>query len=301
MARSFGLIGAPSSAGAYAPGQEDAPGALRDAGLVSRLQAAGCTVVDLGDTPRYRWRPDRDQPRAMNAAAVVTTAHAVADLVSEALDRGLVPLVIGGDCTVELGTVLGWQRHADSTTLVYVDPHPDLNTPESVPDGALDWMGLAHLLGEPGAAAGVVDLGGRVPALVAGEIVIFGYSSRRATRHERDAIERLGIRTIDQATVAADPADAAATALAFADLRAPFLLHLDTDSIDFADLPLAENTDRNIGLSFDQVASALDVLLADPALGAITITEINPHHGEAGSTTLHAFLDRLVPALAGSA
>jgi arginase len=296
--RTIGLIGAPTSAGAYAPGQEDAPSALRDAGLVARLHDAGLEVVDLGDTPRFRWRPDRESRLAMNVGAVRESAVAVADRVAAALERDLLPVVLGGDCTTELGTVLGWQRRRDATALVYVDPHPDLNTPDTVPDGALDWMGLAHLLGRPGARPELVDLGARVPALVPEEVLLLGYSAERATSAEREAIGQCGIRVIPQADVAADPARAARGALDWAAARESFLIHLDTDSIDFADLPLAENTDRNVGLSFDAVAAALDVLLASSRLGGLTITELNPHHGEPDGATLRAFLDRLVPALA---
>jgi arginase len=294
--RAVALIGAPTSAGAYAPGQEDAPAALRDAGLVAHLREAGVDVVDLGDTPRFRWRPDRTDPLAMNAAAVRESALAVAGKVAGALERELMPLVVGGDCTTELGTVLGWQRHREQTSLIYVDPHPDLNTPDSVPDGAFDWMGIAHLLGGAGARTELVDLGGRVPALTGGDVLMFGYSEPRTTAQERDAIARHGIRVIAQGEVAADPGGAARQALDWA--PGSFLVHLDTDSVDFAELPLAENTDRNVGLSFAAVATALDVLLADPRLGALTITELNPHHGEPDGATLRRFLDRLVPALA---
>jgi arginase len=182
--RPVGLIGAPTSAGAFAPGQEDAPAALRDAGLVERLRDAGLAVVDFGDTPRFRWRTDRAEPSAMNAAAVRAGALAVADKVGAALDRKLFPLVIGGDCTVELGTVLGWQRHRSETSLLYFDPHPDLNTPDSAPDGAFDWMGVAHLLAEPEAREELVDLGGRVPALTADAVLMFGYSEQRTTARE---------------------------------------------------------------------------------------------------------------------
>jgi arginase len=295
--RALGLIGAPTSAGAFAPGQEDAPAAVRDAGIVARLREAEIEVIDLGDTPRVRWRPDRADPFAMNAEGVRAAALAVADKVATALKRDLMPLVIGGDCTVELGTVLGWQRHRDATALLYFDPHPDLNTPETAPDGAFDWMGMAHMLGEPGARRELVDLGGNAPALDARDVLVFGYSEARATVGERDAIARREIRVIQQADVARDPAAAAAQALEWAQERGPFLMHLDTDSIDFADLPLAENTDRNVGLSFDAVGAALDVLLASSELGALTITEINPHHGEPDGATLQLFLDRLVTAL----
>jgi arginase len=61
-------------------------------------------------------------------------------------------LVLGGDCTVELGTVAGAFGHGPSIGLVYIDLDTDLNTPESTADGALDWMGVAHLLGIEGSA-----------------------------------------------------------------------------------------------------------------------------------------------------
>jgi arginase len=299
--RAFGLIGAPTSAGAFAPGQEDAPGALRDLGLVAQMRDAGLDVVDLGDTPRFRWRPDREQPLAMNAGAVRDAALAVADKVTLALERDLTPLVVGGDCTVELGTVLGWRRRGGGpTSLIYFDPHPDLNTPETAPDGAFDWMGMAHMLGVPGAEPELVELGGDAPALEPGDVLLFGYSAGRATIGERDAIVDLNIRAIDQVVVAGDQSGAARLALDWARRRPTFLLHFDTDSIDFADLPLAENTDRNVGLSLADVAEALEELLASPRLGALTITEINPHHGEPDVATLRAFLDRLVPALAAA-
>lgn len=233
----------------------------------------------------------------MNLDAVRSAALAVGEKVADALERDLLPVVVGGDCTVELGTVLGWRRHRDATSLVYFDPHPDLNTPDTAPDGAFDWMGIAHLLGEPGARPELVDLGGQGPALAPSDVLMFGYSAARTTVGERDAIARHAIRVIEQADVARDPGAAAGRALEWVDERGPFLMHLDVDSIDFADLPLAENTDRNVGLSFDVVATALDVLLGSPQLGALTITEINPHHGEPDGATLRQFLDRLVRAL----
>ena len=298
FSRAVGLIGSPSSAGAFAPGQEDAPAAIRDIGFASSLRDAGIDVVDLGDTPRFRWRPDHGHPLAMNAGAVRAAALAVADKVDDALRRDLMPIVLGGDCTTELGTVLGWQRNRPETALIYFDPHPDLNTPDTAPDGAFDWMGMAHMLGEAGAHRELVDLGGRAPSLASSEVLLFGYSSARATAAERSAIERRGIVVIDQAEVARDPGLAAERAQSWADERAArFLLHLDVDSIDFADLPLAENTDRNVGLSFEQVAAAFDVLLGSRGLGAVTITEINPHHGEPDGATLRAFTDRIVAAL----
>jgi arginase len=301
--RTIGLIGAPSSAGAYAPGQEDAPTALRDAGLLEALTARGLVVEDLGDTPHFRWFPDHDSPHAMHVAAVRATALAVADKVAQALDRDLLPLVVGGDCTVELGTVHGWQHHHEPTTLVYVDPHPDCNTPQSVPDGALDWMGVAHLLGVGGARPELVVLGhaGAAAALAPEDVLLFATSPTRWTAAERTVVEERGLALVHEDDVAADPARAARTALEWTRGRGRFLVHLDVDVVDFADLPLAENTDRNVGLGFETVGAALDVLLADPDLGALTVTELNPHHGAPDGATLWRFAERLAGALSGGA
>ena len=117
MTRTLHIIGAPSSAGAYAPGQERAPAALREAGLLDRLRARGVTVDDHGDVPGFRWRVDREHPRAMNSEPAVAVAEAVSKRVADSLAAGAAVLVLGGDCTVEIGTVAGdvadsleWQR-----------------------------------------------------------------------------------------------------------------------------------------------------------------------------------------------
>ena len=105
--RRLDIIGAPSSAGAYAPGQERAPEAIRAAGLLANLRERGIAVNDRGDVPGFRWRVDRANPRAMNAEAAAGVARAVAGRVAESLAEGASVLVLGGDCTVELGTVAG--------------------------------------------------------------------------------------------------------------------------------------------------------------------------------------------------
>ena len=76
------------------------------------------------------------------------------------------------------------------------------------------------------------------------------------------------------------------------------LVHFDVDVIDFTDAPLSENTGRNEGLTLDQAFQALRVLLASPNFAALTITELNPDHGEEGGATLDRFVAGLVGALA---
>jgi arginase len=300
--RTIGLVGAPSSAGAFAPGQEQAPAALRDVGLVSSLQAAGLRVEDRGDIPGFRWRPDREHPRAQNLAAVVETAKAVSARVAEALAADEIALVLGGDCTVELGTVAGALAAGNERVgLLYFDLHADLNTPQSVPDGALDWMGVAHLLGEPDAEQTLIDLGPRAPLLAPAQLLLYAIRSDQSTPFERAAVERHGLEVVEFDQVAAAPGPSAKQALDRLLGRCERLLvHFDVDVIDFTEAPLSENTGRNVGLTLGQAFEALRVFVGCDRLAALTITELNPDHGEPDEATLIAFVERLVGALAAS-
>lgn len=302
MAKPLAIIGVPSSAGAFAPGQEQAPQALRAAGLIERLARAGVQVADYGDGPLWRWRPDRSNRLAQNLAAVVAIAQDTARRVEQAIAEGMMPLVLGGDCTVEVGTVAGHLAAAPTRVgLVYFDLHPDLNTPDSVRPGALDWMGVAHLLGEEQAAEHLARIGPRFPLLAPDEIVFFAYGPQSSTPWERDVMARRRLYGITVDEVAADPEGSAARALAELASRCDrLLIHFDVDTIDFTDLPLSENTGRNAGLSFEQAMRALTVLAGSQSLSALTITEINPSHGAEDGSTITTFVAALVRALAAS-
>ena len=299
MTRPLSIVGAPSSAGAYAPGQEKAPAALRAAGLIGQIQGRGIKVVDRGDVAGFRWRVDRASPRAMNVEAAASVARATADRVAAALAEDLPVLVLGGDCTVELGTVAGALSESESIGLVYVDLDTDLNTPASTTDGALDWMGVAHMLGVDGVIPALAKLGPRTPMLRPEQVLFFSHGN--VTPPERRIISTLGIAEVGIATVAADPAAAARSVIdGWARQFERLVIHLDVDVLDFLDMPLAENTRRDVGLRFDQLVAALDVLLSASNWAALTICEVNPDHGEADGSTLRIFADAIAGALAGS-
>jgi arginase len=291
------LIGAPTSAGAFAPGQEDAPAALRAAGIVEALRADGRAVDDRGDTPLFRWRVDHDEPRAMNAGAVVDAVRAVAARVHDAVRAGELPLVLGGDCTVGVGTMAGAVAADADPRLVYLDLHPDLNTPDSVPDGALDWMGVAHMLDVDGADDRLAAAGPRRPLLRDDDLVLLGAGPEQCTAAERERIAERDLRPIGVDALRSDPGAAARAALERATAGGRrFLVHFDVDTIDFSDVPLSENTGRGIGVGFDAALAALDVLLGHDALLGLTVTELNPHHGASDGSDV----SRLALALAGT-
>jgi arginase len=299
MSNRLAIIGAPSSAGAYGPGQEKAPAALRAAGLTERLSAAGITVDDLGDVSGFRWHTDKTNLRAMNAHAVSTVARATAERVASALAADAAVLVLGGDCTVELGTVAGALQGTQSVGVVYIDLDCDLNTPASTRDGALDWMGLAHMLGVDGTLPELASLGPRVPMLHPDQVLLF--ANDNIEPFERQVIDDLGIAAVGLAEVAADPSGAAqAVATGWSRQFERLLVHLDLDVLDFVDMPLAENNRRNWGLRFDQLMAALRPLVCAPNWTALTVCELNPDHGERDGSTLRTFAGALADALAAS-
>jgi len=298
MPRRIEIVGAPSSAGAYAPGQERAPGAYRAAALPELLRERGLAVTDRGDVPGFRWGIDREHMRAMNADAAVGVASAVADHIAASLSEGSAMLVLGGDCTVELGTVAGASRETPDVGLVYVDYDTDLNTPVSVEDGALDWMGVAHLLGLSDTVPSLAGFGPRTPMLRPDQVLFFANGS--STDFERRTIDELGIEEVPLPKVKADPAGAARGVVdGFALRFERLLVHVDVDVLDFFDFPIAEETRRYKGLRFEQLVAALRELVAAPNWTALTICEVNPDHDPDGSS-MRRLSEALADVLSGA-
>jgi arginase len=295
------VLGVPTSAAAFAPGQELAPAALREAGLLDRLSAEGVEVADLGDSPVWRWRPDTARPRAQNLAEVARIARETGDRVARAREGSGPILVLGGDCTVELGTVAGHVSRDEEVGLVYFDVHPDLNTPASVHEGALDWMGMAHALGVDGAEPELAGIGARRPLLGDHQVLFFSYGPDQATPFELEQMERRGLARVSVDEVSADPESAARRAMdEFGARFDRLLVHFDVDTIDFNDAPLSENTGRGEGLALDTAMRALRVFVGSERLAALTVTELNPLHGDEEGRTIGRLVAGLTDCLVSS-
>jgi arginase len=296
MTRTFALLGVPSSAGAHWPGQEKAPRALREAGLVERLRAAGHTVRDLGDLPRTRFRPDPGRhPQSLEA--VVGVVGSVADRVEGAVRAGHVPLVVGGDCTIELGVLSGFIRAGEDPALLYLDGGVDLRTPATNPTGILDSMGVAHMVGEPGIAEGLAGTGPRFPLMPDDRIVLFGYEPNPP---EMPVLERRSMPRFPAEVVRGAPGEAAAEAVALLEGRADrFAVHFDVDVIDFVDFPVADVPQHNAGLRFEEAIACLGVFASSPAFGGLVITEFNPDHADENGELAARFVRGVAGALAG--
>lgn len=296
MSRWIGLIGVPSIAGAHWPGQEKAPRVI--AGLVERLRAAGMTVIDHCDMPCSRWYPDREHRRPHNLAAVVEVARGVADLVEAALQDSETPLVIGGDCTIELGVLSGFLRRNVDVELLYFDGGVDLRTPLDNPTGILDSMGVAYILGEPGSAEEFARIGPRFPLMPTEKLVLFGYSRNEP---EVEVLSRRSMPRYPVGRVREGSEKAAAETVAYLEeVAGRFVVHFDVDVNDFVDMPVADVLQHNAGLTFREALACLGVFASSPKCAGLVVTELNPDHADEAGETVTVFVQGLVDAVTAS-
>ena len=289
------VIGVPTSAGAHYAGQERAPAALRKAGLIKALRAAGESVKDSGDLPGAVFAVDHQATGARNLGAVVRVAGQVADAVAAQLQTGRLPLVIGGDCTITLGVIAGFRRHQPDVGLIYVDGDADLDgTPGSEGSGILDSTGVAHLLGH--GTPELAGLAGPAPLLEPARLALVGGDPRETNDAGRRFLADSGVSFQEGPALTADPAGAAARALAaIAPASGPLVVHFDVDTVDSGDLPLANYPHYGSGVLLAQAVTCLQVLRAAPAFAGLVLTEVNPTHDPGG-----AQLTRYVAAIASA-
>lgn len=292
------VLGVPNSAGAYCVGVERAPAALRDAGLIDSLRAAGADVVDAGDLTTRMWLPDRVRPFAQNLGDEVDAMAELSAAAAGLLADGERLLVLGGSCTVAVGMCAAMALASERPRIIYGDRHLDLNTPRSTTEGSLSWMGMAHALAFADAAPELADATGHAPLLRPSDLVYLGVdATREATDWEREQAAELGLVLVDQAALCDDPRGAARRARG-ALPPGPFVVHLDVDVLDFLDAPLAENVNgRNSGPTIVILEQALVELLRDPDCRGMSIGQLDPAHARADPSALPRLVSALVAAL----
>jgi arginase len=293
------VIGVPSSAGAHHAGQERAPAALRQAGLLDRLREAGASVQDTGDLPGAVFAVDHDHPHGRNLAAVVRVAREVADAVAGVTQRGGIPLVLGGDCTITLGVIAGFRRRHPDVGLLYLDGDADLGTPQAGGSGIFDSMGVVHLVG--GGAPELAGLAGRPPLIDPDRLAIVGADPRETDDAGRRFLAKADVHLAEAPEFISDPAAVAATAMSrVAAASGPVVVHFDVDVVDSGDLPLGNFPHYGSGVSLADAVAGLRVMRAHPSFAGLVLTEVNPTHDADGSQ-LGRYVRGLVSALAAGA
>ncbi len=288
------VIGAPTSAGARQPGQEQGPAALRAAGLLEKLRGAGFEVTDAGDVPAEVFAADAEHPRAQNAGRVVKVLEGLKPLVEQAVRAGALPILLGGDCTISMAAVAGVRRYYRDASVVYFDRDADLNTPQTTPSGILDGMVVAHLTGR--GAPELVRFAAEPPLVREPDLALFGLV--RLDPPEQQWLDRSPLRHYTAEEIRRKGA-AACAEHALDRIHAAkhqVCLHFDVDVISSEEFAGADVPDSG-GLSLAEVRVALETFAVTPNLAAVAITEYNPMHDPEGKGA-GMIVDMLVAAVA---
>jgi arginase len=291
--RRLALLDAPSNLGlrpparGAVPGVYKLPGALRDHGVLARLAARDAGVVT---PPRYLsdWRPGAG---TRNQAALERYSPRLADRVESLVDAGEFPVVLGGDCSIILGTMLALRRRG-RFGLAYVDGHTDFRHPGNAP--AVEAAAGEDLALLTGRGETLADLEGRGPLVRAEDVVAVG---TRAGDEDLDEVAAAGItirtdveiRRHDAARVGGEVAGR------LADVGDGYWVHLDADVLDPAVMPAVDSPDPG-GLSFGELAALLRPLLGNERAIGLQLTILDPDLDEDGRLAGH-FADLVVAAL----
>jgi arginase len=278
--KKIALIGACSSAAAFLAGTEKAPAALRAAGLVEKLRAAGFEVSDLGDCPPRMFADDEEHRRARNLPAIVAGLNDLKLHAETAIKSGALVLVLGGDCAQVIGLLAGARRYYKHINLLWMDRDADLNTPASTPSGRIDGMVVAHAIGR--GAPELVRFFGESALVREPDVLLFGLE--RVDPPEQEFLSKSPMRHVWAADIQKKGA-AASMQDALAHLHTEsrdFVLHLDTDIIAQEEFP-AVNMPGSGGLRLEEVRAALREALSQKTLLGLDVAQYNPDRDADGS------------------
>lgn len=145
----IGLFGAPISKGQPKPGTDMGPELIRQAGIVKYLEAFGNEVYDFGDLQFQDLDQSKDKIGLLkNPYTVAAATKLLSEKVSQIVNKGLVPLTIGGDHSIAIGSVNGHAKAKEDICLIWIDAHADLNTVESSKTGNFHGMPVSFLIRE---------------------------------------------------------------------------------------------------------------------------------------------------------
>ena len=275
-AREISLIGAPTDIGASARGASMGPEALRVAGLQEALEARGLQVADRGNLagPRNPWLPPVDGYRHL--AEVLAWNEAVHAAVHAELQLGRLPIVLGGDHCLAIGSISAVARHCRVTgrklRLLWLDAHADFNTDVLTPSGNIHGMPVACLCGH--GPRELVELGGQVPAINPKWVRQIGIRSvdegEKRLVHETE-LEVFDMRYIDEMGMR----HAMELALATIDVNTHLHVSFDVDFLDPDIAPGVATTVRG-GPSYREAQLCMEMIADTGQLASLDVMELNP-------------------------
>ena len=280
------IIGAPLDLGAGRRGVDMGPSAVRVANLNARLAALGYEVEDLGNVPvRQAEATPEGHPHAKYLPQIAATCETIAVQVEGVLEHDSMPLVLGGDHSVAVGTVAGvsqyFRKRGRKIGLIWLDAHADMNTPETSPSGNVHGMPLACIvgLGPPELS----EIGGYKPKVAPANVAIVGL--RDVDSFEKPHVRESGVRAftmreIDERGLRAVMEDAIRLATAG---TAGFHLSLDMDFVDPRDAPGVGTPVRG-GATYREAHLAMEMICDSGGMLSMEAVEVNPVIDEVNRT-----------------
>jgi len=278
-ARAVSLIGAPTDVGAGARGASMGPEALRVAGLQPALESHGLAVSDRGNLsgPANPWQPPDQGYRHL--PEVVEWNQRVFDAVLAELRLGHLPILMGGDHCLGLGSISAVARHCLETgkdlRVLWLDAHADFNTSALTPSGNVHGMPVACLCGfGPAALTQMAGMPGGRPALRPGQIRQIGIRSvdpgEKRFVHEQ-GLEVFDMRYIDEMGMRQTMQQA------LAGLDGNSHLHVSFD-VDFLDPEIAPGVGTTIpgGPTYREAQLCMEMIADCGRLASLDIVELNP-------------------------
>ena len=286
---SLTLIGAPVEDGASRPGALMGPAMLRTAGIAEALASLGYDVLDRGDLSLARDVHELDPPpgRARNFSRVAAWSRLVCRETYAVLKSGRLPIVLGGDHSLAMGSVAGAARYAAEAGrelfVLWLDAHSDFNTPATSPSGNLHGMPAAMLTREPG-LEGV--LGDEPHGLIEpANLHLFGI--RSIDDGERRLLRARGVGVVDMRLL--DEFGAAVHIRRIIErVRArDGLLHVSLD-LDFLDPGIAPGVGTPVpgGVTYREAHLVMELLHGSGLVSSLDLVELNPFLDERGKSAL---------------
>lgn len=290
----FAIIQAPSILGLSPSGVQHLPEVLLHNGLAQRLEARMAARLR---PPAFQPEPD-PETKTLNAQAIAQWSPHLADAVNAVLDMGDFPLILGGDCSILLGSMLALRRKG-RYGLLFIDGHADFYQPEANPEGEAASMELAFATGR--GPRPLTDIEGRRPLVREEDVVAFGFRDEDEQREygsqplpanlfalNLEQVRRLG---------AEHAARRAVDHLARPELEG-FFIHVDADCLSDEVMPAVDYRLPG-GLAPEELATVLKVAMDSGRAVGLEATIYNPTL-DAGGSAGRVLTDVLVDALAAS-
>lgn len=282
------LLGAPTEDGARLAGTMHGPAAIRAAGLPEMLRQTGLQVDDRGnltENGRVEARTVRLGGCARNASRVALWTRRLSDASYALMREVAVPIFLGGDHSLSIGTVNGVARHCadvgQTLSLLWLDAHADFNTPATSPSGNMHGMALAALCGE----AGLESIFGEQPRATVDPRNVHVFGMRSVDIGEAELVGKRGVNVYGMRQLRELSVRRAMGHVLDTVARRGGVLHVSFDT-DFLDPSIAPGVGTKVpgGATIGEARVIMDMLHRSGLVVSLDIAELNPMFDEVGKS-----------------